>query len=191
MMRFAVNGGGIYGLSYSGEAAIARETPPEIGSVGCVARINTVVPLEEGRMNLLSTGLIRYRVRGFQQTQPFIIANVETFTDDLEAGADLNQLFDDLVDMCARFIETAQALDELNAPENVEFPDEPEAFSLLISSLLPITNDAKQSLLEMTSTRSRLMRIKHFLSASMPGYEERLKVRDMAKNNGHGRLPAK
>jgi Lon protease-like protein len=191
MIRFAVDNAGMFGLSYSGEAAVDRETLPEIGSVGCVARINTVVPLEEGRMNLLSTGLIRYRVRGLEQTQPFIIASVETFTDDLEAGAELNQLFDDLVDLCARFVETAQALDEMNAPESIEFPDEPEAFSLIISSLLPITNDAKQSLLEMTSTRSRLMRIKHFLSLSLPGYEQRLKIREMAKQNGHGRLHSK
>jgi Lon protease-like protein len=191
MIRFAVDSGGMFGLSYSGEAAVDRETPPEIGSVGCVARINTVVPLEEGRMNLLTTGLARYRVRGLEQTQPFIIAKVETFTDDLEAGAELNQLFDDLVDLCARFVETAQALDELNAPESIEFPDEPEAFSLIISSLLPISNDARQSLLEMTSTRSRLMRIKHFLSLALPGYEERLRIREMAKQNGHGRLHSK
>jgi ATP-dependent Lon protease len=149
------------------------------------------VPLEEGRMNLLSTGLIRFRVRGLEQTQPFIIASVETFTDDLEAGAELNHLFDDLVDLCARFVETAQALDELNVPESLEFPDDPEAFSLIISSLLPITNDARQSLLEMTSTRSRLMRIKHFLSLSLPGFEERLRIREMAKQNGHGRLHSK
>jgi Lon protease-like protein len=191
MIRYAVDSGGMFGLSYSGEAAVDRETLPELGSVGCVARINTVVPLEEGRMNLLSTGLIRFRVRGLEQTQPFIIASVETFTDDLEAGAELNHLFDDLVDLCARFVETAQALDELNVPESLEFPDDPEAFSLIISSLLPITNDARQSLLEMTSTRSRLMRIKHFLSLSLPGFEERLRIREMAKQNGHGRLHSK
>jgi len=188
MMQYAIDNGGMFGLAYRSDAAIGRETPPEIGSVGCVAKINAVVPLEGGRMNIISTGLIRYKVVGLRQATPFVVARIEAVTDDLEPGDDLNRIFGDIVEMCRRFLEAAQALDEPNAPVNQELPEEPEAFSLLVASALPIDNDAKQTLLEMTSTRLRLTRLRPYVSSALSDYSDRIRIQRMAKGNGHGRL---
>lgn len=190
MMRYAIDNGGLFGLTHQSDAAIGRETPPEIGSIGCVAKINAVVPLEGGRMNVISTGVIRYRVVGIRQSTPFIVARVELVTDDLEPGDDLNRIFDDIADNCRKFLEAAQALDEPNAPANQELPDEPEAFSLLVASALPIGNDAKQSLLEMTSTRLRLTRLRPYVLSALSAYSDRIRIQRTAKGNGHGRLPS-
>ena len=190
LMRYAIDNGGIFGLSYRSDSAIGRETPPEIGSVGCVAKINAVVPLEGGRMNIISTGLVRYRVLAVQQSSPFVVARIEPLTDDLEPGADLNQIFDDIADSCRKFLEAAQALDEPNAPINQDLPEDPEAFSLLVSSALPIDNDAKQTLLEMTSTRLRLSRLRQHVASALAEYSDRIRIQQMAKGNGHGRMPA-
>ncbi|HVG17762.1 MAG TPA: LON peptidase substrate-binding domain-containing protein [Blastocatellia bacterium] len=188
MMRFAVENGGRFGLSYRSDASIGRETPPEVGSVGCVAKINAVVPLEEGKVNVISTGVIRYRVLGLQQSLPFILARVEPFTDDLEPGADLNRIFDDISEICKRFLEAARALDEAGAIVSQDLPDDPEGFSLIISSALPIDNDSKQNLLEMTSTRLRLTRLRHYVINALAQYNERLKIQERAKGNGHGKI---
>jgi Lon protease-like protein len=189
MMRYAIDNGGVFGLKYQGDAAIGRETPPEIGSIGCVAKINAVVPLESGRMNVISTGVIRYRVLGLRQSTPFIVARIEPVTDDLEPGEDLNRIFDDIVDLCRKFLEAAQALDEPNAPVNQDLPEEPEAFSLMVASALPIDNDAKQTLLEMTSTRLRLSRLRPYVVSALSDYSDRIRIQQMAKSNGHGRMP--
>jgi Lon protease-like protein len=188
MMRFAIENGGRFGLSYRSDAFIARETPPEIGSVGCVAKINAVVPLEEGKVNVISTGVVRYRVLGLQQSQPFILARVEPFIDDLEPGADLNRIFNDISETCKRFLEAAQALDETGTLVNQDLPEDPEDFSLIISSALPIDNDSKQNLLEMTSTRLRLTRLRNHVLNALAQYNERLKMQERARNNGHGKL---
>ena len=188
MIQFAVDNGGIFGLAYRNDAAIGRETPPETGSVGCIAKINAVVPLGDGRMNIVSTGLIRYRVLGLRQSTPFVVARIERVTDDLEPGEDLNRIFDETLEACRKFIEAAQALDEPNAPVNQDLPEEPEAFSLLVASALPIENDVKQSLLEMTSTRLRLTRLRPHVTAALTEYSDRLRIQRMAKSNGHGRL---
>lgn len=188
MMQYAIDNGGMFGLAYRSDAAIGRETPPEIGSIGCVAKINAVVPLEGGRMNIISTGLIRYKIVGLMQATPFVVARIEPVTDDLEPGDDLNRIFGDIVEMCRRFLEAAQALDEPNAPVNQELPEEPEAFSLLVASALPIDNDAKQTLLEMTSTRLRLTRLRPYVSSALSDYSDRIRIQRMAKGNGHGRL---
>jgi Lon protease-like protein len=188
MMKYAIENGGVFGLSYRSDAAIGRETPPEIGSIGCVAKVNAIVQLEGGKMNIISTGLIRYRVVGLQQSIPFVVARIEHVSDDLEPGADLNQIFEDIADTCRRFLEAAQALDESNTPLNQTLPEEPEAFSLLVSSALPIDNDVKQALLEMTSTRLRLTRLRQYVTSALTEYTDRIRMQQRAKNNGHGRL---
>ena len=188
MMRYAVENGGIFGLSYRGDAAIGRETPPEIASVGCIAQINAVVPLEDGRMNVISTGLLRYRVVGLQRSTPFVIARVEPLTDDLEPGADLTRIFDDMAATCRQFLEAAQALDEASAPINQDLPEDAEAFSLLVCSALPIDNEAKQALLETTSTRVRLTRMRQYVTAALSEYSDRIIIQQRAKGNGHGKI---
>lgn len=188
MMRYAIDNGGVFGLAYRNDAAIGRETPPEIGSVGCVAKINAVVPLDDGRMNVISTGLVRYRVVGLQSSTPFIVARVEPLTDDLEPGADLDRIVEDITDTCRKFLEAAQALDESNAPINPELPDDPESFSLLVCSALPIDNDTKQALLEITSTRLRLTRMRQHVTAALSEYSDRITIQHRARGNGHGKL---
>src|SRR5215467_4314280 len=68
MMRHAIENQGQFGLSYRDDAAVGVESVPVIGSVGCAARINAVMPLEGGRMNVISTGLIRYRILAVKQS---------------------------------------------------------------------------------------------------------------------------
>ena len=187
LMHYAIENDGVFGLSYRNDAFIGRETPPEVGSIGCIAKINAVVPLEEGKMNIISTGVVRYRVLGLIQSAPYPLARVEPVADDLEPGADLNQIFEDIVGICKKFLDAAQALDEANAPISQDLPEEPEAFSLLVSSALPIDNDAKQALLEMTSTRLRLTRLRSHVMRALADYNERIKIQEIAKSNGHGR----
>jgi Lon protease-like protein len=187
LMQYAIENGGVFGLSYRSDAFVGRETPPEVGSIGCIAKINAVVPLEEGKMNVISTGVVRYRVLAIIQTTPYLLARVEPVADDLEPGADLNQTFEDIVGICKKFLDAAQALNEANAPITQDLPEDPEAFSLLVSSALPIDNDSKQALLEMTSTRLRLTRLRSQVTRALTDYNERIKIQDIAKTNGHGR----
>ena len=187
MMRYAVDNGGMFGLSYRADAQAGRETPPAVGSVGCIAKINAVMPLEQGRMNVLSTGLIRYRITSLRQSEPFLLAAVETFGDELEPGADLTRMVEDAEVMATQFLEAAQSLDEPGILATQELPDDPEAFSLLLAGLLPIDNDAKQTLLELTSTRVRITRVRHLLTRALTDYNTRLKVQEIAKSNGHAR----
>jgi Lon protease-like protein len=187
MMRYAIDNGGLFGLSYRRSAKVGAETPPEVGQIGCVAKINAVMPLEEGRMNVLSTGIIRYKVVELLQATPYPLARVETLVDDLEPGADLSNLFVDLTELCKTFLEAAQAVNETNLPVNLELPDDPEDFSLIMASALPIENDAKQTLLELTSTRVRLTRLRHLVTRALTDYNERIKIQEIAKHNGHGK----
>ena len=188
MMKYAVDNGNLFGLSYRSSAAVGRETPPEIGSVGCVAQINAVMPLESGKMNIVSTGLVRYRVMGFRQQSPFLIARAEAFGDDPESDVEMDRAFADVEDLCRQFLEAARTLDEGAGPQPNELPDDPESLSLLMSSVLPIENDSKQTLLESTSTTFRLAKLKQLLTSALAVYNQRIKIQGIARRNGHGKF---
>ncbi len=188
MMRYAIDHNGIFGLSFRDNANVGKDTVPEIGSVGCLAKINAVMPLEDGRMNLISSGVMRYRVTGYNQMVPFLIARIETFTDEPEHDEELTRLFESLSKISKELVAAAQNLNETDALFNPDLPEDPEAFSLHIASLLPLENDVKQAFLEMTSTRSRLMRLKTLINNTLSSYTTRLQMQERAKTNGHGKL---
>jgi ATP-dependent Lon protease len=188
LMQYAIDHSGQFGLSYKDDASIGQETLPEISSVGCAAKISTVFPLEEGRMNILSLGLIRYRVIEFTQTTPFLVARIETFQDDdVETEGDISLLFEDTKEITLQFLSTLQSLNDASLQASVELPNDPEALSLIISSALPLENEGKQSLLEITSTKLRLTRLRHYLVSSMTDLEKRVGKHDGAKRNGHNK----
>lgn len=188
MVRFAIDHNGIFGLSFRDNANIGKETVPEIGSVGCLAKINATMPLEDGRMNLISSGVLRYKITGYNQMVPFLIARIETFTDEPEHDEELTHLFESLSKTSKQLVAAAQNLNETGAVFNPDLPDDPEAFSLQIASMLPIENDLKQTFLEMTSTRSRLIRLKPLINSTLSNYNARLQMQERAKGNGHGKL---
>lgn len=188
MFRFAIDNGRVFGLSYRSDAQIGKETPPMVGSVGCAAKIDAVIPLEEGKMNILSTGVVRYRILEIKQSTPFLIARVAAFGDDPEPDADLTRLYNDTREVSEKFLVAVRELNETELSGNVTLPDEPEALSLFMASALPVDNSAKQWLLELTSTRVRLSRVRHHLLEAMSEYGERLRVHERAKRNGHGKI---
>jgi Lon protease-like protein len=186
MMRHAIDNMGIFGLSYCSQAAVNRETPPEIRSMGCIAKINAVDNLQEGRMNMITTGLVRYRVISLPQLTPFVIARIEPVADEPELAADVDPLFEQTAVVCREFLKVAEELDEATLPGSTELPAQPEAFSLLLSSVMPVSNDAKQSLLEMTSTRLRLKHLRDYATRALSLYLGRMRIQQIAKGNGHG-----
>lgn len=188
MMRHAIANHGQFGLSYREDAGVGIETPPAVGSVGCAAKINAVMPLSEGRMNVISTGLIRYRILEVKQSAPFVIAAIEPFSDDPEPQADLSRLQSDTSGLTSQFLSGLQALNDAPAQEQPEFPEDAETFSLSVASALPIENETKQRLLEMTSTRLRLTRLRHYLVGSLSNLNQRLIKHERAKGNGHGQI---
>ena len=51
---------------------------------------------------------------------------------------------------------------------------------------MEIEAEVKQELLELRSTSERLERLRAMLSIAVTGYEERARIHELAKNNGHG-----
>src|SRR4026207_1608362 len=77
MIRFATDNDGLFGLSYRADAQVDVDTFLDPGSVGCLARISASMPLEEGKVNLIAVGVVRYRIIELNQLVPFLLARVD------------------------------------------------------------------------------------------------------------------
>lgn len=139
-------------------------------------------------MNLIALGLVRYRVLELKQLVPFLLARVEAFRDDPEPEAAVEELFEEIRGLCIKFLVETGILDESRERLQENLPDEPEAFSLLLASLLPVDIGLKQELLEMTSTKMRLTRLKSHVLTAISDYGKHQLIQERAKGNGKGSL---
>src|SRR5882672_5319212 len=73
----------LFGLSYFDPSTASKEIPLP-GHVGCAAEVTEVQELPDGRSNVLTVGLIRYRVEEYVESdEPYLVGRV-TFLEDEE-----------------------------------------------------------------------------------------------------------
>jgi len=176
----------LFGLAYFDPATSENDVPPA-GSVGCVAEVTETQTFPDGRSNILTLRLIRYRIDSYvERGDPYLVAQVTYFEDDEE---DDTSLAGTAKEVAETFTRIAQAVRTIN-DERATLPDisdtEPQRLSFLVAAAMEIEADVKQELLELRSTSERLERLRGMLSIAVKGYEERARIHELAKSNGHG-----
>lgn len=175
----------LFGLSYF-DSSTAIEDRPAVGHVGCAAEVSESQMLPDGRSNILSIGLIRYRVEDYLESDsPYLRARLSFFEDDAE---DESALREKSREVAQNFSRIARAVRTIN-DERTNLPDisdtEPQRLSFLVSAALEIEPDVKQELLELCSTSERLKRLRDMLTRAVTSYEERARIHQLARGNGH------
>src|SRR5678815_4675516 len=176
----------LFGVSYFDATTSTNEIPPA-GHIGCVAEVNETQVLPDGRSNILTLGVVRYRIESYvERGDPYLVAKLSYFEDDEEDESAVSGLTKEVADAFTRI---AQAVRTIN-DERTNLPDisntEPQRLSFLVAAAMEIETDVKQELLEMRSTFERLTRLQAMLSIAVKGYEERARIHELAKRNGHG-----
>jgi ATP-dependent Lon protease len=179
-------GNNLFGLSYFDSAASEKEIPPA-GHIGCVAEVSETQALPDGRSNVLTVGVIRYRAEAYvERGDPYLVVRPNFFEDDDEDDA---SLFTSARDVATMFMRVANSIRVIN-DERGDLPDisdtEPQKLSFLVAAALEIEVETKQELLELRSTSERLSRLRDVLARVVKGYEERARLHGIAKGNGHG-----
>lgn len=84
MLRDIQTGNSLFGLSYF-DASTSERDLPAVGSVGCVAKVTESQPYQDGRSNILTVGVIRYRIEGYvERGDPYLVVRVSYFEDEDE-----------------------------------------------------------------------------------------------------------
>lgn len=179
----------LFGLSYF-DLNTATNTRPPVGHVGCAAEVVEAQTLPDGRSNILTIGLVRYRLSEYvEPDEPYLVGRVEFFEDESEDEALLAARAREVAELFTRIARAVRTLNDDRA-SLPDLPDaEPERLSFLVAAAMELDPEAKQALLELRSGAERLERISTLLSQVVGNYEERARKHKLAKGNGHGGHP--
>ncbi len=175
----------LFGLSYFVPEAGAGDRPPA-GHVGCATEVVEVQPLPDGRSNILTVGLVRYRVGEYvERGDPYPVARVEFFEDLEEDAAVVARRAEEVGEMFTRIARAMRtASDERGALPDLPLGD-PERLSFVVAAAVEMEAEAKQRFLETRSTAERLRRLYTLLAQAVASYEERARTHELARGNGH------
>ncbi|PWT96385.1 MAG: ATP-dependent protease [Blastocatellia bacterium] len=179
-------GNNLFGIAYFDSNTADSDLPPS-GHIGCVAEVAESQSLPDGRSNILTVGVVRYRLESYvEHGNPYLVARVTYFEDEDDESALIN---DSAKEVAEAFTRIAKAVRTIN-DQRASLPDisdtEPERLSFLVSAAMEIEAEVKQELLELRSTAERLQRLRSMLQSAVTSYEERARIHQLAKGNGHG-----
>ena len=178
-------GNSLFGVSYFDASTSEKDMPPT-GHIGCVAEVTETQALPDGRSNILTVGIIRYRIEEYvERGEPYLLARVSFFEDEAE---DANVLSEGAHEVAETFTRIARAVRIIN-DERASLPDisdtDPQRLSFLVAAAMEVDTGVKQDLLELRSTSERLLRLREMLKQAVASYEERARIHELAKGNGH------
>ena len=177
----------LFGISlFEPEGAVVER--PAAGTIGCVAEVRESELLPDGRSNILTLGVVRYRLIDYVDTgEPYFIADVEFFEDDADESADVETLADEVFELFERIAKAAFKISGSRGKLPEIQRTTPEALSFLITAAFSFDNEKKYSLIEMTSTSERLSELRTILKQAVGNMEESADIRTVASTNGHSK----
>ena|SRR5687767_4319716 len=176
----------LFGLSYfAPDAADSARRPPE-GHAGCATEVVEAQSLPDGRSNILTIGVVRYRVEEYvERGDPYLVARVEFFEDDAEDAAAVARRAAEVNELFMRIARAMRAAsDERGALPELPVED-PERLSFLVAAVVEMEAESKQRLLETRSTSERLRRLYTMLAEAVSAYESRARTHEVSRSNGH------
>jgi Lon protease-like protein len=160
---------------------------PAAGTVGCVAEIREAETFPDGRSNIVTQGIVRYRLIDYVESGDlYLVGDVEFFEDD-DADPNVVPLADEVFELFERM---ARAAFKLGGSRG-QFPEiqqtDPESLSFLITAAFNFDNARKYELLAMTSTFDRLTELKELLDRTVDQMESSADIQSVSRLNGHSK----
>jgi len=184
MLEDIRRGNNLFGVSYVEDPS--EDEPPPPGHIGCVAEVTEAQTMEDGRSNILTIGIIRYRIEEYlERGDQYLVARVSFFEDDPEDAEVLRTGSQDVADLFLRVARAVRAINDERANLPHIADTEPQRLSFLVAAAVELDTSVKQILLELSSTAERLERLREILLLVVDNYEERARMHELAKGNGH------
>ena len=177
----------LFGEIYFNQEDALGDKPP-VDTIGCVAEVREIQALPDGRSNLLSIGVIRFRLLDYVESgDEYLVGDVEFFEDDAEDSAVLEPLSDEVFALFKRIAKAAHKL----SGERGKFPEipqaEPQALSFLVTAAFNLDAELKYKMIETRSTIERLEKLREILRQSVGKMEESADIHKISQTNGHSK----
>ena len=177
----------MFGVVYFEPMEDFTERPPN-GAVGCVAEIRDSETMPDGRSNIVTLGVVRFRLIDYiDEGDPYLIGDVAYFEDDETETRETELLADEVFELFQRVAKAAFKM----SGNRGRLPDihrgDAEQLSFLVTAAFNFENELKYELLTMTSTAERLSRLRDILAKMVGQIEESADIHSVSKTNGHSK----
>lgn len=187
MLKDVESGQNIFGVSFF-DPETSFIDKPALQTVGCAVEIRQSETMPDGRSNILTLGLMRYKLIDYVDSDaPYFVGDVEFFEDVNEDASVIEPLADEVFDLFERMAKAAFMMGGARGrlPE-IQRAD-PESLSFLITAAFNFDNEKKYALLEMDSTSKRLTQLKEILVQTVVKMEESAEIQAVSRTNGHSK----
>jgi ATP-dependent Lon protease len=157
------------------------EDPSELYPVGTLAKVAQVVQLQDGTVRAIVQGQQRLRVHGFVQTDPFIIAIVETLEDEKPAGLEVQALMRTVQSQLEQYVQSGAPVppEAAIAARNIT---EPGLLADMVAYSPDMSTEQRQELLETADVEERLRIVSSFLARQIEILELKGKIQSEVKS---------
>jgi len=177
----------MFGVSFFNPGASFIEKPAP-GSVGCVAEAREVQTMPDGRSNIMTFGVVRYRLIDYVEAdEPYLVGDLEFFEDEDDDEITLKPLADEVFALFTRIAAAAHKLSgERGGTPEIARTD-PQTLSFLVTAAFNLEPNLKYKMLEIRSTAERLTKMREILIQATAKMEESAEIHTVARMNGHGK----
>jgi len=137
------------------DGTVEKPTEKDIYWVGTMAKILKVFTLADGTRSVLTQGLRRVQLFSILHTDPFVRAVVREVPESTESGMEIEAMAANLKSLFKKAVELSPNLtdEQLSIILNM---DSPESVGDIVSSMIPVSVEEKEQILETFDLRKRL-----------------------------------
>ena len=183
LVEQAAAGERIMGVVAQRDPSIEDPKPDDLYPMGTVAYIHQVFKLPDGTFRLIVQGLYRFQIKAFIQFEPFLVAEVEVFTEETpEKNLELEALTRTIAQLFQRIVTLSSNLpDDL---QNLAFQigDPGELCDRIAASLPSLTTATRQEVLEAVEVKERLQRLQSILTKEVQVLELSSKIQSQVQS---------
>lgn len=184
LLRDCLAGEREFGLPYLPPGTDEAALPA--GHVGCVAHVEEVEQLPDGRANIVVTGRGRFALLGLEPSPAlYHVGRVAPVEDEAEDDAQIDAVATRVREEFARVARAARAIADERG-DVPTLPDDPRLLAFGIGAVIDLDATERQRLLASRSPTGRLLQLDALLSAALRPLEERARVHVRAGGNGAG-----
>src|ERR687885_88548 len=133
---------------------------------------------EDGRMLILVEGSRRFRLNNILTGKPYYVGEVEYLEE--ESEEEVTTLAEECIALLERVVEAAT-----EGSVGIEINPPYRNLSFAIAGRIEFDLEARQQILEITSEKERLEKVRELLSTAAERLEREQQAREKAQKNGH------
>ncbi len=148
MVRYCTEEASPFGVLLIKQGRAEQDTAVIPHTVGCMVSITQTEKLEDGRLLIMTIAQERFRVLSLIRRKPYLVGDIEKMAYLPEKSAPLQTAVNDLHPLVLSYLTTLTSLANNMDFDPTQIPTEPEALGHMAASLLQVSLETKQSLLE-------------------------------------------